>query len=95
MKLQLQHFSHLMQRTDSLEKTLILEKTEGKRTSEWQSMKLFDSITDSMGKNLSKFLQSVGLQRVRYKFTSEQKQQHISFMLIHCLNLRRHFFSGF
>ena len=61
MKLKLQYFSHLMRRTDSLEKTLILGKIEGKKTSEWQRMKWFDSITYSMGKNFSQFLASCSL----------------------------------
>ena len=52
LKLNLQYFGHLMQRADSLEKTLILGKNEGKIR--WQQMKWFDSITDSMGISLSK-----------------------------------------
>ena len=45
-----------MQRGDSLEKTLMLEKIEGKRRKGWQKLKGLDSITDSMDMNLSKFL---------------------------------------
>ena len=48
-----------MQRADSLEKTLILGKTDGKRRRGWQRMKWLDSITDSMGMNLSKLLKAV------------------------------------
>ena len=47
LKLKLQYFGHLMQRADSLEKTLMLGKIEGKRRG-WQRMKWFDSITNSM-----------------------------------------------
>ena len=54
LKLNLQYFGHLMQRTDSLEKTLMLGKTEGKRRKRWQRMRWLDGITGSMGMNLSK-----------------------------------------
>ena len=54
LKLQLQYFGHLMRRTDSLEKTLILGKTEGKRRSGRQWMRWLDSIIDPMDMNLSK-----------------------------------------
>ena len=53
LKLKLQYFGHLTQRTDSLDKTLILGKTEGKRRRQ-QRMRCLDSITDSMDINLSK-----------------------------------------
>ena len=52
--LKLQYSGHLMRRTDSLEKTLILEKTEGGRRRGWQRMRLLDGITNSMDMNLSK-----------------------------------------
>ena len=54
LKVKLQYFGHLMRRTDSLEKTLILGKIEGKRRRERQRMRWLDSITDSMDMNLSK-----------------------------------------
>ena len=48
MKLKLQYFGHLMRRTDSLEKTLMLEKTEGSGGRRQQKMRLLDDITDSV-----------------------------------------------
>ena len=50
--LKIQYFAHMMQRADSLEKTLILGKIEGSKRREWHRMRWLDSITDSM--NLSK-----------------------------------------
>ena len=54
LKLKLQHFGHLLRRTDSLEKTLMLGKTEDKRRRGQQRMRWLDSTTDSMGMSLSK-----------------------------------------
>ena len=54
LKLKFQYFDHLMQRADSLEKTPMLGKIEGKRRRQWQRMRWLDSITDSKDMSLSK-----------------------------------------
>ena len=59
LKLKLQYFGHLMQRTDSLEKTLVLGKIEGGRRRGRQRMRSLDGITDSMGMSLSKLQELV------------------------------------
>ena len=71
LKLKLQYFGHLMRRADSLEKTLMLGKTEGRRRRGQQRTKWLDGITDLMDMSLSKLrelgvLHSMRLQRVRH-----------------------------
>ena len=59
LKLKFQYFIHLMQRDNSLRKTLILGKIEGKRKRGWQRMSWLDSITDTMYMSLSKLWEIV------------------------------------
>ena len=83
----LQYFGYLMPRDDSWEKTLILGEIEDKRRRGWQRMRWLDTITNSMGMNLSNsgrqwrteepgVLQSMGSQRVGHDLAAEQQIQH-------------------
>ena len=76
LKLKLQNFGHLMQRSDSLEKTLMLGGIGGRRRRGWQSMRWLDGITDSLGLSWwwtrkPGVLQSMGSQRVWHNWATK------------------------
>ena len=92
LKLKLQYFGHLIRRTDSLEKTVMLRKTEGGRRKGWQRVRWLDGITGSMDMSLSWWwtgkpgmLQSMGSQRVGHDWVTEMNwTERLSLNIVNC-----------
>ena len=85
--LKLQFFGHMMGRADSLEKTLILEKIEGKRKRGQQMMRLLDNITNSMDMHLTKLQEIVEDRVAKSRTRLSEKQKKLTWWLSPSLDL--------